>query len=319
MSTIHSISDKPLSADYTVWGNSRSVKEKNVSLILLNRGVRLDKAALLSRRFFQHFDSVISVEPPGSSPEIYELMKNSDRFRFLIPQQELTPGEQIDLAAALLTEDWFYVLWNDQILDKEMTPPASVPEGDDPVICVPFLKDLREQSPIPTMMVPNISRRKLKVNAYGNSESGGRTFYPFDFTGCYHRESFLEVGGFDNSFKNPFWQLLDFGARLLMFGKTIRLNPYFLVHYDTEIEPHRECFDSDYLLFVLKNQFVKKKKDRFYIPYFSIIRYFVRSSGRDWGQIITECRCALKMVEEYQSMYKMTLAEGVAAWGSVPK
>ena len=65
------------------------------------------------------------------------------------------------------------------------------------------------------------------------------------------------MGGFDNSFKNPFWQLLDFGARLLMFGKTIRLNPYFLVHYDTEIEPHRECFDSDYLLFVLKNQFVR--------------------------------------------------------------
>ena len=165
----------------------------------------------------------------------------------------------------------------------------------------------------------NLDIRGTVVSDHFDGESGGRTFYPFDFTGCYHRESFLEVGGFDNSFKNPFWQLLDFGARLLMFGKTIRLNPYFLVHYDTEIEPHRECFDSDYLLFVLKNQFVKKKKDRFYIPYFSIIRYFVRSSGRDWGQIITECRCALKMVEEYQSMYKMTLAEGVAAWGSVPK
>ena len=319
MSTIHSISDKPLAADYTVWGNSRPVKEKNVSLILLNRGARLDKAALLSRRFFQHFDSVISVEPPGSSPEIYELMKNSGRFRFLIPQRELTPGEQIDLAAALLTEDRFYVLWNDQILDKEMTPPVSVSEDDAPVIFVPFLKDLREQSPIPTMMVPVISRRKLKVNACGSGESGGRTFYPFDFTGCYHRESFLATGGFDNSFQNPFWQLLDFGARLLMFGKTIRLNPYFLVHYDTEIEPHRECFDSDYLLFVLKNQFVRKKKDRFYIPYLSVIRYFIRSSGRDWGQIITECRRALRLTEEYQSMYKMTLAEGVESWGSSPK
>ena len=319
MSTIHSISDKPLAADYTVWGNSRPVKEKNVSLILLNRGARLDKAALLSRRFFQHFDSVISVEPPWSSPEIYELMKNSGRFRFLIPQRELTPGEQIDLAAALLTEDWFYVLWNDQILDKEMTPPVSVSEDDAPVIFVPFLKDLREQSPIPTMMVPVISRRKLKVNACGSGESGGRTFYPFDFTGCYHRESFLAAGGFDNSFQNPFWQLLDFGARLLMFGKTIRLNPYFLVHYDTEIEPHRECFDSDYLLFVLKNQFVRKKKGRFYIPYLSVIRYFIRSSGRDWGQIITECRRAIRLTEEYQPMYKMTLSEGVESWGSSPK
>ena len=104
-----------------------------------------------------------------------------------------------------------------------------------------------------------------------------------------------------------------------MFGKTIRLNPYFLVHYDTEIEPHRECFDSDYLLFVLKNQFVRKKKDRFYIPYLSVIRYFIRSSGRDWGQIITECRRALRLTEEYQSMYKMTLAEGVESWGSSPK
>ncbi|MDY3938852.1 MAG: hypothetical protein SOZ27_01035 [Spirochaetia bacterium] len=317
MSIIHSISDKPLSADYTLWGNCRPRKEKNVSLILLNRGARIDKAALLSRRFFQHFDSVISVEPPGSSPEIYDLMKGSDQFRFLIPQKELTPGEQIDLAASLLTDEWFYVLWNDQILDKEMTLPSEAPEENDPVIYVPFLKDMREQSPIPTMMVPSVLKRKLRVKAYGNAASGGRTFYPFDFTGCYHRESFFAVGGYDNSFRNPFWQLIDFGARLLMFGKTVRLHPYFLVHYDTEIEPHRECFDSDYLLFVLKNQFVQKKKDRFYIPYISFISYFFRFAGRDWSRTVAECRQANRLLDRYRTLYRKTLSEGIAEWGEI--
>lgn len=317
MNTIHSISDKPLSADYTLWGNCRPRKEKNISLILLNRGARIDKAALLNRRFFHHFDSVISVEPQGSSPEIYDLMKDSDHFRFLIPQNELTTGEQIDLAASLLNDEWFCVLWNDQILDKEMTLPDSPLKEEDPILYVPFLKDMREQSPIPTMMVPTVQKKKLRVKAFGNAQSGGRTFYPYDFTGCYHRESFFAVGGFDNSFANPFWQLIDFGARLLMFGKTVRLHPYFLVHYDTEIEPHRECFDDDYLLFVLKNQLVKKKKDRFIIPKFSFVSYFFRFSGGDWHRTIAECRQANRLLERYRSLYQKTLSEGITEWGEI--
>lgn len=315
MSTIHSISKKPLFADYMMWGNGGHCHEKNISLVLLNRGARIDKNALFNRKFYAHFDSIISIEPPGSSPEVYEMNKNSSQFRFLVPQKELTPGEQIDLAATLISDTWFCVLWNDQILDKEMIPPTEIMEEESTIIYVPFLKDMRKKNPIPTMMVPNLRRKKLELKGYGNVDSGGRSFYPFDFVGIYHRQFFLEMGGFDNSFKNPYWQLIDFGARLLMFGKNIRLNPYFLVHYEAEIEPYREIFDRDYLLYVLKSQLIQQKGERFFISKGAFIRFFLRYAGKDWRQTVRECRQASALVKKYQSFYQVTLAEGVHRWG----
>ena len=54
----------------------------------------------------------------------------SIELKKILVRDKTKKREGID--SALLTEDWFYVLWNDQILDKEMTPPVSVSEDDAP-------------------------------------------------------------------------------------------------------------------------------------------------------------------------------------------
>jgi hypothetical protein len=106
---------------------------------------------------------------------------------------------------------------------------------------------------IPTVIAPVIRQKKIQTRFLNPSSEGLPSLYPFDGVGIYDRDRFIQLGGFDSTLKNRFWQLMDFGFRAYLWGEEISLNQALKFSYEAAIPAEDNSAGSDYSRFYLKN------------------------------------------------------------------
>ncbi len=242
------------------------------SVILLNRRNNHYRQQNIDNVLKCGFSEIISVENSSLSYNLEDFSQRHPQIKFIIPLENLSIGDMINIGMSECTNEHVLVIWNDihinanflseYVFEKIITSN---------LLCVaPVLQTLRLQS-LPVEMVPSIEKSIFVVSPTNVVKDMSKTMYPFDFMGVYNRQKFMQLGGYDYTITNPYWQNLDFSLRAWLWGEEIRLSTGFKMRYDDESPLEDITADTTQLRFYLKNCAPTFKSDYAYIPK---IKYF---------------------------------------------
>ena len=273
-------SEEGMSTRYTlVSGSSREVSTfQGISVIVLNRGGKPFKSGLLSQLYDLKLREIISVETSRQIFDMEGLASRYDNLKFLMVSETISIGERINIAVKEAAGSHVLVFWNDmnlQIKSQAERFFKQALEGD--FLCrVPLLMNTAKET-IPTRFSPGFSHKKLEVFSLGAVINKTPTLYPFDYCGIYHRQKFLLSGGYDSRFKNPYWQKLDFGFRVFLWGERIETGTAIKLNYLGDIPRENTTRDSDYRRFFLKNLALKFHGDSCSLPFSHFLQFLFQS------------------------------------------
>ena len=286
-----------------------------ISAVLLNRGGRHYRADALAGLAAAGFSSVLSVE---NSTESYDAESLSARFpsvKFLVPQNKLATGEMINAAVAELSSRLVFVLWSDQRLraitaEKAIWLANSAKEN---VFCLcPLLSD-DSFGQLPTKMAPALAKREFSISPLPCTRDMEKTIYPFDFTGIYNREKFIDLGGFDSSIASAYWQNVDLGFRANLWGWDVRISHHLRLNYETASPAESVVSDAGYLKFYLKN-LAPAFKERYAVLPCGKFFSFAAISGLNVVDSLRWFRDAAKWVSVNASRFVMDAPALISGW-----
>ena len=281
MNTIPTTSKRPRIPYTVVSGGSRVKQNKNpgkISLLILNQGNSLYKLDLLNDVESLGFNEIISIENPGVSYDIENISRKIPSVKFLLLQESCNTGEQINIGIKEAGSDFVFVIWNNMKLASNSLSIrlADYLYGEEPLCTVPVLKNM-DNNMIPSISVPAFQKNSLKVIFAFPKRKGVRTLFPFDYTGIYCREKFLYCGGYDFSIKNSYWQKMDFGMRINLWGEQIVCFTALQTSYIGDSLADDNSIDRYYRIFYLKNLAVRFNGDSGYLPKSRLLKYMFRS------------------------------------------
>jgi len=277
---------------YTAVGGKERIASTGLSAVIIGW-----HNSCMRRNFFQElektgFDNVISIESTSPHYNITELSERYPFVRFIIPKREMNLGEQINLAASEIESPLFFVLrGNCKIIAggtaRRMAERLSViqEENNDKkngfkrLCTVPLIMNSRYEV-LPTLVAPVTHKRKLKTFPMGPSADGNLSLYPFDGVGIYDRLRFMQLGGFDITLNNTYWQFMDFGFRSHLWGEEIAFSLQLKILYDEEITSEDLTRKNSYRRFYLKNLAPVFRSDHAYLPLRQFPGFLLRS-GED--------------------------------------
>ena len=263
--------DLPL---YAVVGGKERLASTGISVILLNRGGQYSRKNLFSDFKKAGFDTVISVEPQPIPYDIEALSNSFPFVSFMLLQQPFSIGEQINMAASEIKTPLFFVLWNDLKIitggNAERLALRLINYHDNTTeikrLCtVPVIQNSRFET-LPTIIMPELRRNKIKTILLGSPDEGLPSIYPFDGIGIYDRERFLKLGGYDGEYRKSRWQFLDFGFRSYLWGEKIAATAIIKLLYEEETTPDEVSADNDYCRFYLRNLAPVYNNNSAYLP-----------------------------------------------------
>ncbi len=282
MSTIPTTSNK-VRVPYTIVGSRKN--DKNlvlspvVSLLILNRGGRPYKAAYLEMLQKSGPVEILSVEGASPGYDVELLAKRFSGVKFLLFHRDVSVGEQINIGLKESSGRNVLVIWNDMKPGYFLSPRflEQIEQAD--VLCsVPVLQNNRLEI-IPSIKAPAFYHRKLKVLSLMPSSRFMESLYPFDYTGIYNRKRFFLTGGYDYTISNSYWQKLDFGFRVHMWGEKIVCSTGLKVQYLADDLPEDTTSDESYRLFYLKNLSLRYSGDAAYLSKWKFLPYYVQSGS----------------------------------------
>lgn len=283
MSTIPTIFNEA-PPPYTAVGGTVRAASSGLTAVLLNRGGRYLRRSVFQDFEKAGFDYVVSVEGPRESYDVEELSLRYPFVKFLLLKDQVTVGEQINLAASETSTPLFLVLWNDvrfirsggaeRIAERLLSDPGA--DGGGRLCTVPLVQNGRFE-PLPTLVSPAFFRGSVKTIPFAGAREGLPSLYPFDAVGIYGRDRFIRLGGFDGTIASAHWQLMDFGFRAQLWGESIRSTQLVKVMYEGELPPEDATVDSGYTRFYLKNLAPLFRGDSAHLPFRRFLSYYLRA------------------------------------------
>ncbi|MCL2245354.1 MAG: hypothetical protein FWC03_12950, partial [Treponema sp.] len=259
MNTIPSIFNERIPTYTAVGGRERS--SCGISAVILNRH------GFPRRSFFQElektgFDNVISVESRAPNYNIEDLARRYPFIRFILPENEISLGEQINIAASEIDNPLFFVMRSDMKIiaggyagrmAERLSVKADIEEKNEHTekddkadaasdkktvykrLCtVPVIINSNYEA-LRSLVIPMTYKKKMRTIFMEPQKEGDLTLYPFEGIGIYDRRRFIGIGGFDTTLRHIHWQLMDFGFRAHLWGEEIALNLQVKLLYDGEI------------------------------------------------------------------------------------
>ena len=282
---------------YTVVGGYRRNASSGLSAVILNRGGgRRSRYSFFEELEKIGFDYVLSMESTSARYDLESLSSNFPFVRFILPQQPLSPGEEINLAASELSCPLFFVLWNDlkilrcggaeRMAERLLAVPNDGKKTYKRLCTAPLIQDRRSET-LPTIIAPALvpekkSRNVIRTIPFVPQREGLPTLYPFDGIGIYDRERFIRTGGFDPFIKNFYWQLMDFGFRSSLWGEEIATTQLIKLSYEGTVPEEDSTAGEGFLRFFLKNLIPVFRGDSANIPLSRYPKYLGRR-----GELIT--------------------------------
>jgi hypothetical protein len=279
MNTIPSIFNEKITPYTAVGGKERAASTGISAVIIGSSG--LHRRSFLQELEKSGFDNVISIESSAPHYDIEELAGRLPFVRFVLPENELNIGEQINLAASEVESPLFFVMRSDMKIiaggtAKRMAERSIV----NPKLCtVPVIVNLNYE-PMPTIVVPVTQKRKIRTVFQEPASEEDITLYPFDGIGIYDRQRFIQSGGYDITLKNQHWQLMDFGFRAFLWGEEIVLSSHLKISCDGEMPVEDFTVEESYKRFYLKNLAPVFRSDYAHLPFYRFFSFFFKS-GED--------------------------------------
>ena len=289
----------------------------DISVIMLNTS-----GSHLRTQYFESllncgFKKIVSVEPDAES---YNVEENSHRFpsvKFMIPREKTSDGVLINMA--MLELDTKYVL----VLRDSFHIPAGFLTRNlaeylintDLFCIVPRLLDNKGNGII-TNFIPEAYRGKFKVGIRQVVLDALPTLYPFNNIALINRNKFIQMGGYDYSILNPYWQNLDFSIRSWLWGEKIVMTTKFQLAYAEDVPIEESVPDFSYLRFYLKNLLPRFKEDHGHISRFSFQLFFVKSSCGIF-EALSQFKFAKIWVEKNQYRFKRDIQYLIENWAEL--
>lgn len=326
MSTTVSIFKKR-KVPYTVIGGSKVDRIRKsqapLALLLLNRGSRFYRHEKLRELQEAGIGEILCVEGPRISYDIEPLSREFPEIRFLLLQEEASPGEKINVGIEECRTRLTFALWSDMDFPIPPEGEGDLDTGqwqsflqeieDKEILCtVPQLRSSADQV-VPSIQVPALIKGKLKVMPWKPIQEGMRSLFPFDYCGIYHRSRFLLSGGYDTWMDNPYWQKLDFGLRSFLWGEQILCRRDVVVRYSGETVSEDSSADISYKLFFLKNMTVHFNGEMGVLPASKRFAYCLASDSR-WIDARNEFREVQTWVHQNRYRFKSDVQSLVNHW-----
>lgn len=317
MSTTPSIFKKPR-APYTVVGGPKADRIRRrtspVTILLLNRGGRFYRQELLAELQELQLGEILCIEGPQMPYDLEPLSRQFPAVRFLLLQQDSSPGEKINLGVGEARSALVLVFWSDMRPESTRLGEALGEQaGRSELLCaVPQLRNPKAAI-LPSIQVPALIKGGLKLLPWKPVQGGMRSLFPFDYCGIYSRKRFLQLGGYDSWMANPYWQKLDFGFRAFLWGESIACNTRFQLSYTGEPEAGDSTPDVSYKLFFLKNLAVRYNGEAGLLPLSRLPRYLLRSDSGLFDSL-KEFSEVCKWVHENRYRFKMDAQSLISRW-----
>lgn len=299
----------------TILGGSENTDPNalNLSVILLNNSGSHFKLHVFENLLECNFKQIISVEH-NSSNFTDDVSKKYPMIKFIVPQEETTDGELINVAMSEITSDYVLVIRDSLYIPSGFILPHLAERlTKDGVYCiVPRLFDDKKTS-IACTFNPSAENTHFKVESSVGMTDGMKTLYPFDYIAIYNREKFIQLGGFDWTIKSPYWQNLDLALRSWLWGEETRLTSLLQFTYISEPPIEDRSWNLDYLRYYLKNELPKIKMEQGYIKKSSFIIFFFRSSC-GFLEARRQFKEARNWVSKNKFRYKIDLQNFVQNW-----
>ncbi len=286
---------------YTVVGTYEPGSLGRCGLIVLNRGSRILREKYLERVTASGFDEVILIETQENSYSVENLIRRFPELRFLLIGDSNSAGERINLALNEMVSEYVLVIWSD--IEPSRLSPAVLNRmrSDSATVFVPVLRN-ESGEVIPTITAPVAHKRSLRIVTMAPQRDGLETLFPADYVGIYHRNRFLDLGGYDRRIAGPFWQKMDFGFRLHLWGEKIVLVTGLRLRYRSATEPEDQTPDVDYPYFFARNLSVRISSDGAGIPVAQAFHLIIRS-GAGIFEGISVFRKARRWVRENRDRF----------------
>jgi len=336
MNTIPTIFNEKI-IPYTAVGGKERIASTGISAVILNRRG-------FARRSIFHdiektgFDNVISIESCAPHYEIEELSGRFPFVRFILPENEINLGEQINLAASEIESPLFFILQSDMkiiaggtarrmaerlINEKNININTDSNENSNHAasekntgfkrICtVPIIINSNFEV-LPSLIAPLTQRKKMKTAYIEPQREGDLSLYPFDGIGIYDKHRFIQLGGFDTTLKKTHWQLMDFGFRAHLWGEEIALNAQLKLSYDGEMLSEDNTVEESYRQFYLKNLAPVFKNDYAHLPLYRFPGFFCKS-GEDIFAAWNDFKKARKWVITNKYRWKKDTRAVTSRW-----
>lgn len=289
-------------------------QREDFCVIVLNRGRKYYRPLFFEQLLAEGFKSVISIESDSDAGDVESLSGKYPQIRFLFPQEKLTVGEMINLGFAETAAPYIMVMWNDTHI-----PPGSFTERvlekvkQEHLFCAaPVLANVRGEA-LPNQIVPSLNGNSFSTEQLPCMKNKTATIYPYDFMGIYSRNKCMQLGGFDYTIQNPYWQNLDLGFRAFLRGEAIRIFTSFRLHYDGEPAPENISADASYRQFYLKNLAPELTGGEAAIP-FALFFAYLRNSGLNPLQAWQHFSAARRWTELNKHQFKTSARTLIEHW-----
>jgi hypothetical protein len=278
---------------YTAVGGKERRASTGLSAVILNRGGRYPRYSLFEELEKLGFDNTLSIESSAAHYDLESLSSSFPFVRFIIPQERLNRGEEINLAASELSCPLFFVLWNDlrflrsggaERMAERLFAGAEEEKNTYKRLCTtPLIRDARSEI-LPTLIAPALVPDKkngkvIRTIPFIPRKEGQLNLYPFDGIGIYDRERFIRLNGFDPYIENFYWQLMDFGFRSSLWGEEIATTALIKLSYEGLVPEEDSTGGESFLRFFLKNLAPVFKGDYAHIPLRRFPGYLKRRGG----------------------------------------
>ncbi len=185
----------------------------------------------------------------GTRSRVHEFPSTS----LIQADRQQNPGRQINEIMERSSSPFTCILWSDMRITGDLFNQISL-EHQQNLCTVPLLQE-PEAGVLPRSMVPYLEDRHVK---FAPSQESGNTLFPFDYAGLYDTPAFRAIGGFAESFYNPYWQLADFGTRTFLWGYRLRQTDCFSMTYCRSSPVYDATRDQDYIRWYRRNCSVKR-------------------------------------------------------------
>jgi len=332
MNTIPSIFNENLTA-YTAVGGKERIASTGISAVILNR-----QGTFPRRSFFQElektgFDNVISIETSSPHYDIEDLSSRFPFVRFILPENEISLGEQINLAASEIESPLFFVLRSDMkivaggtarrmaerlsLSQEEVDENGEKKTGFKRLCTVPVIVNSNYEV-FPSLVSPVTHKRQMKTVFLEPHAEGDISLYPFDGIGIYDRRRFIHTGGYDTTLKNIHWQLMDFGFRSFLWGEEIALNIQLKLSCDAQIPVENFTVEESYRRFYLKNLAPVFRGDYAHLPLYRFPS-FLGKSGQNLFSAWDEFSESRKWVTKNKFRWRCGARDVTKRWDASSK
>jgi len=315
MNTIPSIFNQRL-INHTVLGGKDSVKkDSDVTCILLNRTGSHYRNVVLENLSNKKFHQIISIENNNDSTSAENLSHRFPAVKFILTQEEVTPGDMVNIGMAEATTKYVMILYDDLCTDKLIFTNSLIDRFKEMnQFCVVPRLSSSSQVPLPVRFAPAVNKSVFKVESSLIITDNAPTLYAADWVGFYDREKFIQTGGADYTILSPYWQKLDLFLRAWLWGEKVTLSTSFALSYSDEIPEENRTVDISYLRFYLKNLAPVFLSDHAYIPRTSFFAYQLRSKC-GLPTALNHFKAARNWTEENKYRFTTDAASLIQAWG----